>query len=64
MTCNVGGFDRTARGILGIAIMGAGLYYQSWWGLVGLIPFVTSMISWCPAYVPFKISTARKKDND
>lgn len=60
MTCNVGRTDRIARGILGIVIIGAGLYYQSWWGLVGLLPLVTAAVSWCPAYVPFKINTGRK----
>ena len=38
MTCNMGRGDRIFRGILGIAILVAGLYYQSWWGLIGLIP--------------------------
>jgi hypothetical protein len=60
MKCNMGKWDRVLRGGLGIAIMGAGLLYGSWWGLIGLIPFLTSMVAWCPAYVPFKISTAPK----
>jgi hypothetical protein len=62
MKCNMGKWDRILRGGLGIAIMGAGVYFQSWWGLIGLIPFFTSMFAWCPMYVPFKISTAPKSD--
>jgi hypothetical protein len=56
----MGRADRIFRGILGIGILGAGLFYQSWWGLIGLIPLITSIVSWCPAYVPFKINTGPK----
>ena len=57
MTCNMGKADRMIRGILGIVILAAGLYFGSWWGLIGLVFLVTSLVSWCPAYVPFKINT-------
>jgi hypothetical protein len=60
MTCNMGRADRILRGILGIAILVAGLYLQSWWGLIGIIPLGTSILGWCPAYVPFKINTGAK----
>jgi len=60
MTCNMGKSDRVIRGILGVAILGAGLVFQSWWGLIGLIPLATSLVGWCPAYVPFKINTGGK----
>ena len=63
MKCNMGKWDRALRGGLGIAIMGAGLLYGSWWGLIGLIPFLTSLFAWCPAYVPFGFSTAPKGDD-
>ena len=62
MTCNMGKADRIFRGIVGLAILGAGIYYQSWWGLVGLIPLGTALVRWCPIYVPFKISTAGKSE--
>jgi len=57
MTCNMGKGDKIFRGILGIAILAAGLFFQSWWGLIGLIFVVTAFVSWCPLYVPFKINT-------
>jgi hypothetical protein len=60
MTCNMGKADRVIRGILGVAILGAGLVLQRWWGLIGLIPLATSLVGWCPAYVPFKINTGGK----
>jgi len=61
MTCNMGKADRMIRGILGIVILAAGLYFQSWWGIIGLVFLVTAFVSWCPAYVPFKINTGYKK---
>jgi hypothetical protein len=63
MTCNMGKGDRMFRGILGIVILAAGLYFQSWWGFVGLIPLVTSAFAWCPAYVPFKFNTGAPSDS-
>lgn len=59
MQCNVGGIDRTIRFILGVALVGAGLYFQSWWGIVGLVVFLTAVFSRCPVYVPFGLSTCR-----
>ena len=62
MTRNIGRADRTIRGVMGVAALGAGLYFQSWWGLVGLIFLGTAFISWCPLYVPFRINTAGAKE--
>ena len=59
MTLNVGGADRVLRVIAGIAIIGAGIYYGSWWGVIGVVPVLTGVISWCPAYVPFGWSTRK-----
>jgi Inner membrane protein YgaP-like, transmembrane domain len=57
MKLNVGSADRVIRIIVGVAICAAGWYYHAWWGLVGLVPIATAAIGWCPAYLPFKIST-------
>ncbi|MCG6537823.1 MAG: DUF2892 domain-containing protein [Syntrophales bacterium LBB04] len=62
MKCNVGKSDKIFRIILGMVVMAAGIYFKSWWGAVGLIPILTGMISWCPAYIPFGISTAKKPE--
>ncbi len=63
MKCNVGGADRALRFIAGIAIIGAGLWFQSWWGLIGLVFLTTATLKWCPVYLPVGISTAPKKDS-
>lgn len=56
---NVGSIDRTTRIVIALAIFAAGYYYQSWWGLVGLVPLVTATVSWCPLYTLFGIRTCR-----
>lgn len=62
MKTNVGTVDRTLRIAAGVAILAIGAYYQSWWGLVGLVPLFTGTTRWCPAYLPFGISTCKKAD--
>mgnify|MGYP001556220929 CR=1 FL=1 len=62
MKANVGSLDRIVRIVAGLAILGAGYYFKSWWGLVGLVPLLTATIRFCPAYVPFGLSTC-KTDN-
>lgn len=59
MKKNMGSADKSIRLILGGIIIGLGLYYQSWWGVIGLVPFLTSLVGTCPAYLPFGISTCK-----
>jgi hypothetical protein len=33
--------------------------YQSWWGAAGAIPLLTALAGFCPAYLPFGISTCK-----
>ena len=54
---NVGSADRVIRLVLGLVIIGVGFYYHSWWGAIGIVPLFTALIGWCPAYLPFGIST-------
>lgn len=61
MRANVGGIDRVLRGVLGLGILGAGFYFKSWWGVVGLVPLLTAVVRWCPAYVPFGISSCARE---
>ena len=61
MKKNVGSIDKVARVIIGLVIIALGVLYQSWWGLVGIIPLFTSVVGWCPAYLPFGISTCKTK---
>lgn len=60
MQRNIGKIDMTLRIIGGLIIIGAGVYFQSWWGLIGVVPLATAFIGWCPAYAPFGLSTRGK----
>jgi len=59
MKMNIGITDRWIRVVIGLAIVAAGVYFKSWWGLVGLAPLATALIRTCPLYLPFGISTRR-----
>lgn len=59
MKCNVGNTDRLLRIGAGTLIIVAGFYFHSWWGAVGIVPFMTGVLRWCPAYLPFGLSTAK-----
>lgn len=59
MKCNVGKTEKIIRIIAGLAIIGAGVYFQSWWGAIGAIPLITGALGWCPLYVPLGISTCK-----
>lgn len=64
---NLGSVDRKLRAIFGIIFVVVGILLQIsiasyWWlSLVGGILLVTSLISVCPLYIPFKLSTLKKK---
>lgn len=60
MKCNLGKTDRIIRVIVGILIIGVGLYFQSWWGVIGVITILTAAIGCCPAYLPFGFSSCKK----
>ncbi len=64
MIKNVGGFDRTIRFVLAVVIFALGVYYQSWWGLIGLIPLLTAITQRCPAFLPFGINTCKPKKSN
>lgn len=60
MKANVGRTERTIRVVVGVAIVGIGVAYQSWWGAVGLVPIATGLIGWCPPYALLGINTRSK----
>ncbi len=48
MKCNINKTDRAIRIALGVALLSLGLYFKSWWGLIGFLPLYTISIAWCP----------------
>ena len=60
MKKNVGTIDMIVRIVLGVIILLVGLYFNTWWGLIGVLPIVTALVGWCPAYLPFNFSTFKR----
>jgi len=61
MKKNVGKTDKTIRIILGVLIGAAGIYFSTWWGLIGLIPILTGIFGTCGLYSLFGVSTCQVK---
>lgn len=59
MKYNLGKTDRYIRLIIAVVIGTAGIYFQSWWGLLAAIPLLTSYVGFCPLYKLFGISTCK-----
>ena len=58
MKTNIGTIDRDVRVIIGtvlITLAAAGIIGM--WGFIGVVPLATALFRFCPAYVPFGIST-------
>jgi len=55
---NVGTIDRVVRVILGIALLAMVFVGpQTPWGWIGLVPLITALIGFCPAYKLVGLST-------
>jgi len=61
MKANTGTIDRILRAVIGTGIIGLGIYFHTWWGLIGGIIFLSSVFSYCPIYTPFNINTKKEK---
>lgn len=62
MQKNVGKMDKTIRIVAGLAAIAAGLYFQSWWGIIGVVLVGTALIGWCPPYSLLGINTGKADD--
>ena len=61
MIANVGTVDRALRIVAGLALISAAL--MGWvgvWGWIGLVPLATGVFRFCPAYMPFGLSTCKR----
>lgn len=60
MKQNVGNIDRAVRVLVGLVLIGASLTgVIGPWGWIGVIPLATGVFRFCPAYLPFGLSTCR-----
>ena len=61
MKKNIGKVDQGIRIGIGLIIIAAGIYFKSWWGLVGIAPILIGLVRFCPLYVPLGISSCKPK---
>ncbi len=58
MDANVGGLDRILRVVVGLALIGAAVTgYLGAWAYIGIVPLVTAVVGFCPAYKLIGLST-------
>jgi hypothetical protein len=63
MKVNMGGIDRTLRIVVGLALIVMAVTGTiGVWGWIGVVPVLTAIVGYCPAYAPFGFSTCAKKD--
>ena len=57
---NVGTLDRIIRIVAGLALIALVFVGpKTPWGWIGVVPLVTALIGWCPAYTLFGIKTCK-----
>lgn len=60
MQANIGSSDRIIRISIGVALIGASLAgLIGAWGWVGVVSLATGVFRFCPAYLPFGMSTCK-----
>ena len=58
MNTNIGNVDRIARIVVGVVLIALVFVGpQTPWGWIGLVPLVTALIGWCPAYTLLGVRT-------
>ena len=61
MKKNIGNADKIVRILLGVVIILSGIIFNSWLGLIGIIPLGTALFEFCPLYMILGVSTQKKK---
>jgi ABC-type polysaccharide/polyol phosphate export permease len=55
---NVGNLDRALRAVVGVVLIALVFVGpKTSWGWIGLVPLITAIFSYCPAYSLFGIRT-------
>jgi ABC-type polysaccharide/polyol phosphate export permease len=63
MSTNVGSIDRALRFVVGFVLISLVFFGpQTPWGWIGVIPLLTSLIGYCPAYSILGVSTCPRVD--
>jgi hypothetical protein len=61
MIVNMGGVDRGIRAVIGVALVAWAISGGPVLAWIGVVPLLTATLGWCPAYLPFGISTCAKR---
>lgn len=62
MKCNSGTFDRVARVVIGLILIGlAATGTIGMWGWIGLLPLLTGVVGFCPGYAMFGLNSCSIK---
>lgn len=60
MNSNVGTIDRVLRILLGLGLISiVFIGPQTPWGWIGVVPLMTALLGWCPAYTLLGIKTCK-----
>lgn len=58
MKCNEGGIDRGLRVVAGLALIGLTVTETiGAWGWIGVVPLLTGIVGFCPAYTILGMNT-------
>ena len=62
MSVNEGTIDRAVRVIVGLALLSLVFVGpQTAWGWIGVVPLLTGIVGWCPAYTLLGVNTCPKQ---
>lgn len=62
MKVNVGGIDGVLRIVVGLTLIAWVLFASGpVWAWIGVLPFVTGLMNFCPAYAILGINTCKTK---
>ena len=62
MPCNEGTIDRLLRVLVGIGLIAlTQVGPQTPWGWIGVVPLLTGLVGFCPAYTLLGLSTCKTR---
>ncbi|HSH49836.1 MAG TPA: DUF2892 domain-containing protein [Halomonas sp.] len=65
MKPNVGSIERGLRIIVGLILIALAITNViGWWGWIGVVPLVTGLFRFCPAYRLLGISTCKRSSSN
>jgi len=60
MVGNIGNIERLLRIVVGLALVAAAYFGKvGVWGYIGVVPFLTGVVGWCPPYHLLGINTKK-----